>query len=179
MLFYLLTWKWNEEYDNGDQLFWNSNQGRRSREGHGDVLPPPPQQNKHLKSRKFIKFTLLLGQVCSHRSFQEPVWINTDLNSKRHDSLCMTWCFIRTQNKARWTSRSAKHSLHAVCVHSYSTPEDALSQKRTFLTWTKAPAIAVWKQLFTGNQKHEDIKHAGLRQYMVYLCFYKSSPGNQ
>ncbi len=161
MLFYLLTWKWNEEYDNGYQLFWNSDQGRRSREGHGGCVTPPPQ-NQHLKSRKF---TLFLGQVCSHKGFQEPVWINTDLNSKRHDSMCMTWCFIRT-NEAWWTSRRAKHSLHAVCVHSYSMPEDALVQKRTFLIWTKAPAIAVWK-------------HAGLRQYMVYLCFYKSSPGNQ
>ncbi len=48
----------------------------------GDV-PPPPH---------------FFGQVCLYKDFQEPVWINIDLNSKRQDSLCMTWCFIRTQN---------------------------------------------------------------------------------
>ncbi len=48
---------------------------------------------------KWIRHPHFFRQVCLHRVFQEPVWINTDLSSKRQDSLCMSWCFIRTRIK--------------------------------------------------------------------------------
>ncbi len=101
---------------------------------------------------------------------QEPVWINTDLSSKRQDSLCMSWCFIRTQNKARWTSRSAKHLFHTVCVHSYSKRR-AVSRRKGNPIHGQKLQLSLYANRKTetfGNMKTLNMQ---LRQYMVYLCF--------
>ncbi len=54
-----------------------------------------------------------------------------------------------------------------VCVHSYTKLEGALAQKRTFIIWTKAPAMLFENSCFHRNTEtfgNMDIKHghAGL-----------------
>ncbi len=116
---------------------------------------------------KWIRHPHFFRQVCLHRVFQEPVWINTDLSSKRQDSLCMSWCFIRTQNKARWTSRSAKHLFHTVCVHSYSKRR-ALSRRKGNPIYGQKLQLSLYENRKTetfGNMKTLNMQ---LWQYMIY-----------
>ncbi len=126
------------------------------------VMSPPL-----LISHKFIP-RIFSGKCVCIKVFK-TVWIKIDLNSKRQDNLCMTWCFIRTQNEARLTSRSAKHSLHAECVHSYSTQEGVLVQKMKFLIWTNVQLLLYENSCF--HWKKRTSLELRLWQYMVYLCF--------
>ncbi len=98
----------------------------------------------------------------------------------------MTWCFIRTQNKARWTSRSAKYSLHAVHVHSYKSNQikslllshhhstSALVSeilKSVLQTVQKKPTVYIWTVHIYRLYRRQCAKYTYI--YSVHIVYYK------